>query len=115
MAWIKSRLSTLIIRELLMAVLSLALLTGGFLLLVSQTPGWSLLFSLILLPLGISLTIFTIDDVARKLFVPPQFRAVKCKVCGKATYSSEENDDAICGHCRENLTDEVLETNKKRS
>jgi len=104
----KLRLMALVYRQTLMVILSLALFFGGVVILVSHIPVWSLFFGLMITPLGVVLTIFTLDEVARKLLVPPPFRPVKCSVCGKTTYAKEEKENVVCGLCREGEIDELL-------
>ncbi len=91
-----------------MVILSLSLFFGGIVILLSHIPGWSLFFGLIITPLGVVLMIFTIDEVARKLFTPPPFKPVKCTVCGKLTFAKEEKEKVVCGFCREEEIDELL-------
>lgn len=104
-----SRLAILLSRNALMTALSLGLFLGGIAILFARIPGWSLLFGLIIIPVGFTLTIFTLDEVARNLVVPPPFHPVKCNVCGKQTYAKEEDKDVICGRCREDITEKLLE------
>ena len=94
-----------------MTILSLSLFGGGIAILFARIPGWSLFFGLILIPLGTAFTIFTLDEVARNLIVPPPYKSVKRKVCGKSTYAkeSEEDKDVICGRCREDISEKILE------
>ena len=99
---------TLVYRQTLMVILSLSLFFGGIVILISHIPGWSLFFGLTITPLGVVLTIFTLDEVARKLFAPPNFKPVKCSECGKITYAKEEGKNAVCGFCREEEIDELL-------
>ncbi|PIU28809.1 hypothetical protein COT08_00410, partial [Candidatus Woesebacteria bacterium CG07_land_8_20_14_0_80_44_9] len=70
-----------------MTILSLSLFGGGIAILFARIPGWSLFFGLIIVPIGFVLTILTLDEVARNLIVPPPYKSVKCKVCGKSTYA----------------------------
>lgn len=104
-----SHLATLTLRSILLTLLSLSLLFAGIALLFTKVPGWSLFFGLILIPTGTALTIFTLDEVARSMIVPPPFKAVKCKVCGKITYARQDEEDVICGRCREDISEKILE------
>lgn len=89
--------------------LSLALFLGGIWLLSLRVPGWSLLFGLILIPIGAVLTIYTLDDIARNIIIPSGFKPVRCNVCGKTTYAKEGDEDVICARCREDITEKILE------
>ena len=104
-----SRLAILLSKQFLTVILSLSLFFGGIILLLAKIPGWSLFFGLILIPLGTAFTIFTLDEVARNLIVPPPYKSVKCKVCGKSTYAKESEEDVICGRCREDISEKLLE------
>ena len=104
-----SRLAILLTKQVLTVILSLALFFGGIILLLAKIPGWSLFFGLILIPLGTMFTIFTLDEVARNLVVPPPFKPVKCNVCGKITYASESEEEVICGRCRKDISEKILE------
>jgi len=104
-----SRLTILLSKSFLMTILSLSLFGGGIAILFARIPGWSLFFGLILIPLGTAFTIFTLDEVARNLIVPPPYKSVKCKVCGKSTYAKESEEDVICGRCREDISEKLLE------
>jgi len=92
-----------------MTILSLSLFGGGIAILFARIPGWSLFFGLIIVPIGFVLTILTLDEVARNLVIPPPLHAVKCNVCGKITYAKEEDKDVICGRCREDISEKILE------
>lgn len=104
-----SRLAILLTKQVLTVILSLSLFFGGIILLLAKIPGWSLFFGLIITPLGTVFTIFTLDEVARSLVVPPPFHPVKCNVCGKMTYAKEEEKDVICGRCRQDISEKILE------
>jgi len=92
-----------------MVILSLSLFFGGIVILISRISGWSLLFGLIITPLGTIFTVLTLDEVARNLVVPPPFKPVKCHVCGKITYAEEGKEDVICGRCRKDISEKLLE------
>lgn len=94
-------------------ILSLALFLGGIWLLSLRIPGWSLLWGLIILPIGFVFTVYTLDDVARNVVAPPLFKAVKCNVCGKITYAREDKEDVICWRCREDISEDVLKEKAK--
>jgi len=98
-----------IIKDLPSIVLSLALFLGGIWLLSLHIPGWSLLWGLIILPIGFAFMVYTLDDVARNVIVPAPFKLTKCKVCSKNTYAREDDKDVICGRCREDITKAILE------
>lgn len=104
-----SRLVILLSKSLLTTILSLSLFFGGIALLLAKIPGWSLFFGLIITPLGFVFTIFTLDEVAKNLVVPPPFKPVRCNVCGKTTYAKEEEEDVICGRCRKDISEKLLE------
>ena len=104
-----SRLAILLSKSFLMTILSLSLFGGGIAILFARVPGWSLFFGLIITPLGTVFTILTLDEVARNLVVPPPFHAVKCNVCGKITYAKEGKEDVICGRCRQDISEKLLE------
>lgn len=104
-----SRLAILLTRSLLLCLLSLSLFFGGIAILFARISGWSLFFGLIIIPTGFVLTIFTLDEVARSLVIPPPFKPVKCKVCGKITYAKEDEEDVICARCREDISEKILE------
>ena len=108
-----SRLATLFTRHLLMTFLSLSLFFGGIAILSVRASGWNLFFGLIIIPIGTVLTIFTLDDIARNLIAPPPFKPVKCNVCGKTTYAEEDAKDVICGHCRKDISEEILKERQK--
>ncbi len=105
---------TLVYRQTLMVILSLSLFGGGIVILVSHIPVWSLFFGLMITPLGVVLTIFTLDEVARKLLIPPPFKLAKCTVCGKQTFAKEEKENVVCGLCREEEINELLEILKEK-
>ena len=88
--------------------LSLVLFIGGIALIALRIPGWSLLWGLIILPIGFAFTIYTLDDVARNVVAPPPFKPVRCNVCGKITYAREGDKDVICNRCREDITEAIL-------
>lgn len=104
-----SRLAILLSKSFLMTILSLSLFGGGIAILFARIPGWSLFFGLIIVPIGFVLTILTIDEVARNIVVPPPYKSVKCNVCGKMTYAKEEEEDVICGRCRKDISEKILE------
>ena len=104
-----SRLITLLSKQFLTVILSLSLFFGGIILLLAKIPGWSLFFGLIITPLGTIFTILTLDEVARNLVVPPPYKSVKCKVCGKITYAKEGEEEVICGRCRKDISEKLLE------
>jgi len=104
-----SRLAILLSRSILLTLLSVSLLFGGIALLFAKVPGWSLFFGLIIIPTGAALTIFTLDEVARNLIVPPPFKSVRCKVCGKTTYAKEGEEDVICARCRKDIGKKISE------
>jgi len=104
-----SRLVILILRSCLLALLSWSLFLGGIAILFTKVSGWSLFLGLIIIPTGFVLTIFTLDEIARTLVVPPLFKATKCKVCGKTTYAREGEKDIICARCRKEITEKNLE------
>jgi len=106
-------LTNFIISDLPCIFLSLALFLGGIWLLSLRIPGWSLLFGLIITPVGFALTIYTLDDIARNVVAPPLFRPVRCNVCGKITYAREAKEDVICWRCREDITEKILEEKAK--
>lgn len=108
-----SRLAILISKSCLLTFLSISLFLGGIALLFARIPGWSLFLGLIIIPTGFALTIFTLDEVARSLVIPPPFKPVKCKVCGKQTYARQDEEDVICGRCREEVSEKILEERKK--
>lgn len=107
------RLIALISRQVLMVILSLSLFWGGIVILMAKISGWSLFFGLLIIPAGAVLTLFTIDEVAIKLLIPPTFKPTKCTVCGKTTFASEEKERVVCGLCREEETDELLKIIEK--
>lgn len=92
-----------------MVILSLSLFFGGIVILISRISGWSLFFGLIITPLGTIFTVLTLDEVARNLVVPPPFKPIKCHVCGKITYAEEGKEDVICGRCRKDISEKLLE------
>lgn len=94
-------------------ILSLALFLGGIWLLSLHIPGWSLLWGLIITPIGFVFTVYTLDDVARNVVAPPPFKAVKCNVCGKITYAREDDKDVICNRCRGDITEAVLKETER--
>lgn len=104
-----SRLAILLSKSFLMTILSLSLFGGGIAILFARIPGWSLFFGLIITPLGTIFTILTLDEVARNLVAPPPFHPVRCNVCGKSTYAKEGEEDVICGRCREDISEKILE------
>ncbi|MFZ5366492.1 MAG: hypothetical protein ACOZBZ_04375 [Patescibacteria group bacterium] len=104
-----SQLVTLVSKQVLMVVLSLGLFFGGILILLAKIPGWSLFFGLIIIPLGVVFTILTLDEVARSLVVPPPYKSVKCNVCEKPTYAKGDEKEVICGHCRKDISEKLLE------
>lgn len=108
-----SRLAILFTRSILLTLLSCSLFFSGIALLFTRVPGWSLFFGLILIPTGAALTIFTLDEVARSMVIPPPFKPVRCKVCGKTTYAREGEEDVICGRCREDISEKILEERGK--
>ena len=109
---LKHSLIEFIISDLPCIVLSLALFLGGIWLLSLRIPGWSLFFGLIVTPIGLAFTIYTLDDIARNVVAPPAFSLTKCKVCGKNTYAREDDKDVICNRCREDITEKILEEAK---
>jgi len=104
-----SRLALLLSKSFLMVILSLSLFFGGIVILISRISGWSLLFGLIITPMGTIFTVLTLDEVARNLVVPPPFKPIKCHVCGKITYAKEGQEDVICGRCRKDISEKLLE------
>lgn len=104
-----SRLAILLSKSFLMTILSLSLFGGGIAILFARIPGWSLFFGLIIVPIGFVLTILTVDEVARSLVAPPPFKPVKCNVCGKITYAEEGKEDVVCGRCRKDISEKLLE------
>lgn len=109
---VKLALTQYVIHDLPSIFLSLALFLGGVWLLSLRIPGWSLFFGLIVTPLGIVFTIYTLDDVAKNVIAPPEFKPIKCKVCGKTTYAKKEDKDFICGQCREDIAEAILKETK---
>jgi len=92
--------------------LSLALFLGGIWFLSLRIPGWSLFFGLIITPMGFAFTVFTLDEVARNVIIPSPFRPVRCNVCGKTTYTREDEEEVICGRCRKDISKKILEEAK---
>lgn len=92
-----------------MVILSLSLFFGGIVILISRISGWSLLFGLIITPLGTIFTVLTLDEIARSVVVPPPFKPFECRVCRKITYAKEDEKDVICGRCRKDIADKLLE------
>lgn len=93
-------------------LLSLALFFGGIWLLSLRIPGWSLFFGLMITPIGFVFVVFTLDEVARNVIIPSPFRPARCNVCGKMTYAREGKEDVICGRCREDISEKILEEAK---
>lgn len=104
-----SRLAILLSRNVLMTLLSLSLFLGGIAILFAKIPGWSLFWGLIIIPIGLALTVNTLDEVARTIVVPPPYKSVRCKVCGKFTYAKEGEEEVICGRCRKDISEKLLE------
>lgn len=102
-----------IVKDLPSLILSLSLFLGGIWLLSLRIPGWSLLWGLIIIPIGLAFTVYTLDDVARNVVAPPPFKPVKCNVCGKNTYAKEDEKDVICWRCREDITEKILKEKMK--
>lgn len=109
---IKLALTQYLTHDLPSVLLSLALLLGGIWLLSLRIPGWSLFFGLIIIPIGTALTIFTLDEIARNVIIPSDFKSVRCNVCGKTTYARESKKDVICWRCREDISEKILEEAK---
>lgn len=103
----------IILKQLLSVILSLGLFAGGIFILSLRLAGWSLLLGLPAILLGGVFIIFTLDTVARELFTPPHFIMAKCQVCGKTTFIKEGEKTGLCGRCREELVEEVLQEEKK--
>lgn len=93
-------------------ILSLALFLGGIWLLSLHIPGWSLLFGLIITPIGFAFVVFTLDEVARNVIIPSPFRPVRCNVCGRTTYTRESEEEVICSRCRKDISKKILEEAK---
>jgi len=108
-----SRQLALVIRHSLTTILSLTIFTGGIVILLSRIPGWSLFLGLLLIPLGLVLMVFSLDETARKVFVPENFRPARCSLCGKMTYAKEGEKEVVCGICQEKEVDELLKRNGK--
>ena len=107
-AWVR-----LTIREVCLTILSLAFFIGGVWLLSIRAAGWTLFWGLILTPIGIAFTVYTLDEVARSVVVPPPFKPTRCNVCGKTTYAEEGKEDVICGRCWKEITEKVLKERAK--
>lgn len=103
-----SRQLAIVIRHSLNTFLSLAIFIGGIFIFLSRIPGWSLFLGLIFIPIGAVFIIFNIDEVARKIFAPPEYKMTKCSVCQKITFAKEREKNAICGYCREEEIDQLL-------
>src|SRR4030042_2739902 len=92
----KREFNHFIFKDLPSILLSLGLLAAGIWLLSLRIPGWSLLFGLGTITIGTIMTIFTLDDVARNSIVPPFFKTIRCRICRKVTYTTQDHDEAIC-------------------
>ena len=101
-------------RLFLLLLLSLTLFLGGIIFSLSKIAVWGLLLGVILTPLGAILILITIDEAARRIFFPPDYKTTNCSVCGKLTFIEEGEKVAVCGYCREKEIDQVLKrkTNK---
>jgi len=101
-----------IISDLPCMILSLALFLGGIWLISLRIP-WGSFFGIIFTPLGVSLIIFILDDVARNVVIPPPFEPTRCNVCGKITYAEKGKEDVICGRCWKEMAEKVLKEKAK--
>lgn len=97
-----------IIRDIPSMILSLALFLGGIWLLALRIPGWSLFFGLIFTPMGAAFMVFALDKVARNRIAPPLFKLVECKVCGRRTYTKDDEKEVICHRCRQDISKRIL-------
>jgi len=104
-------LTKFLTRDLPSIILSLSLFLGGIWILSLRIPGWSLFWGLILIPVGASFTVYALDSVSRNRIAPPEYRPVKCKVCGKMTFAKEK--EAVCGRCQEDIFKGILKEHSK--
>ena len=96
-------------------LIPIVLLGGGLTLLALRIAGWSIIFGLPMITFGVVFLIYTYDELASNVIRPIPEKVVKCSVCEKDTfklYSWQENKDAICLTCRDDIEKGVKNTKK---
>ena len=87
-------------------LIPIVLLVGGLALLGLRIAGWSIIFGLPMITFGVVFLIYTYDELVNKVVKPIPERIVTCSVCGKPTtkiYPWQNDEDAICFTCREDI------------
>jgi hypothetical protein len=100
------------IRLIYKGLLPIVLVAGGLVLLALRLSGWSLIFGLPMMVIGVVFIIYTYDELVREKVRPIPKKEVRCSVCGKLTprvYPWEDAEDAVCLACRKKR----LKTSKK--
>lgn len=110
---LKTILAKFLVKDLPALILSLSLFLGGIWILSLDIPGWSLLWGLIIIPIGLTFTVYTLDSVFRNRISPPHFKITKCQVCGKTTYAPEDEEETICARCRKEIKRGISREEKK--
>lgn len=88
------------IRDISRYIAPMILFTGGVWLLSLRIPGWSMLFGLPAIQIGIVFVILSFDNSAKKTFSPSEFHIVKCEVCGDPTAAPLGETHEVCPRCR---------------
>lgn len=109
---IKEALLKFTVKTLPALAVSLVLLLGGVWLLALRIPGWSLIFGLPAVQIGIIFLIFTFDEIVRTRVSPDSFHLISCSVCGKPTLVPEWEKEEICDACQREIGKKLLKTKK---
>lgn len=64
-----------------------------------RIPGWSLLFGLPMVQIGIVFLIFVFDHLANKKVGQESMQTVLCSVCDQPTLSPTWQNEKICDDC----------------
>lgn len=93
-----------LIKLVFRAIIPIALLAGGLILISLRISGWSLIYGLPLLVFGMVMLIFTYDEVVSKTYPPiTAYSSIcRCIVCGKATpcFLNVDPKNTICYQCQ---------------
>jgi len=108
---LKTILTTFITKTIRSLLISTGLFIGGIILLALRIPGWSIIFGLPAVQIGIIFLIFTFDDLARNKVGPNSYHLLNCSVCGKPILAPSWQKERICGACQKKIAKKPKEEN----
>lgn len=83
--------------------LSFGLFVGGIVLLALRIPGWSIIFGLPAVQIGLIFSIFTYDQICRQKIGPESLKTVACSRCGQSLLVPVWQKRVVCASCRAKL------------